>query len=86
MNIQYENYTFEPEGRTFNLFKTVKAKNAKTKKEYDKKNVLGWGMRFETCIETVITDKLADRQESLTLRQFVDEYKGIKEEIGKILS
>ena len=93
MKIKYKNYTFEPEGRRFNLFKTIRANkiDKTTKKptgeEYDRDDVLGYGMSFDLCIETIISDLMCAKEEEMSLRQFIDEYKGLKiqllEEISK---
>lgn len=84
MKIKYEVYTVEPEGRNFNLYKTVsaKVKGVDSTRELD----LGWGLRFETVIETIIKDKMAEGNEVFTLREYVDEYKKVKDDILKILS
>lgn len=87
MKIQFKNYTLEPDGRNFNLHKTVMATATKETKErsvgetYERDVEMGYGMRFETCIQTIITDMMADRDTVFTLRQYIDEYKALKDEI-----
>ena len=84
MKIKYKNYTLEPEGRRFNLYKTVKANkiDKKTKKPtgevYDREENYGYGMSFDLCIETIISDSLCEKNEELSLRQYIDEYKELK--------
>lgn len=78
MNIQYGKYRLEPEGRSFNLIKTT---DRVSKKGGLVELSMGYGMRFETCIESIITDKLADRDETFTLRQYIDEYKALRTEL-----
>jgi hypothetical protein len=39
-------------------------------------------MRFETCIEAIIKDKMAAKDEILTLRQYIDEYKELKDSLN----
>ena len=87
MKIQFKNYTLEPDGRNFNLYKTVSATATKETKErsigetYNRDVEMGYGMRFETCVQSIITDMMADRNEVVTLRQYIDEYKALKNEI-----
>lgn len=80
MNIEYENYLLEPEFRQFNLYKTIQRKK-KDGTLYDDTVVIGYGMRFETCIEAICKDKMADRDELIGIRQYLDEYKKLKDEI-----
>lgn len=81
MKITYKNYTIEPEARAYNLWKTVVGFKKETKEKYNREDSLGYGMQFETCIEAIIKDSLADRKESISLRQYIDEYKSLKSEI-----
>jgi len=78
MNIKYGAYRLEPEGRSFNLYKDTGKLN---KKQRPVEQTMGYGMRFETCIETIIKDKLADIGEILTLRGYIDEYRALKTEL-----
>ena len=84
MNIVYKNYTLEPEGRNYNLYKTVKAKKVDkltkqpTGEEYEKDINYGYAMTFEICVETIIKDMLCEREEAFSLRQYIDEYKQLK--------
>ena len=79
----YKNYTLEPEDRRFNLYKAVTRTKEATGEKYDSQDSLGYGMSLDHCIETIITDSLADKQETLTLRQYIDEYKKLKTEVLK---
>jgi len=80
MTIQYKEYTLEPEGNAFNLYKNVPTESKKGVKGF-RDDVMGFAMRFETCIEAIIKDKMASRDEILTLRQYIDEYKELKDEV-----
>lgn len=80
MKIEYGIYSIEPENMAYNLFKKVVAKKKKTGEEYENNLNLGWGMRFETCIEKMITDSLADNQSTVSLREYIDEYRKIRED------
>ncbi len=84
MKIKYEVCTVEPEGRNYNLYKTVK--NTVKGVASTKEESYGFGLRFETVIETIIKDKLSEGNEVFTLREYVDEYKKVKDDILKILS
>ncbi len=78
MKIKYEKYTIEPENNQFNLYKSVKSIKKDTGLEYEREENMGWGMRYETCIERIIKDKLAERDEIISLRKYIDEYKLLK--------
>ena len=71
MFIIYKNYVIEPEFRMFNLFKTGNKKRI----------VMGYGLRFETMIDTIVKDSLEDINEQVTFQQYIDAYKKLKEEV-----
>ena len=89
MEIKYKNYTLEPEGTVFNLHKEVNVnictkegkKNVPTGKTKTKKEIMGWGMSFERCIEHIIKDTMNKGKATLTLRKYIDEYKALKTKI-----
>ena len=72
-----------PEGSGFNLFKKTgrTSINKKTGKESSIDDNMGWGMRFERCVEIIIKDILAEDAEVLSLRQYIDEYKKLHEDL-----
>jgi len=80
MNIEYENYLLEPEFRQFNLYKSIQRKR-KDGTLYDDTVVMGYGMRFETCIEAICKDKMADRNETISIRKYIYEYNLLNDEI-----
>lgn len=80
MNIRYKEYTIEPDGANFNLFKEVDGKT-KTGEAKVINQSIGWGMKFTTCIDRIIKDTLASRTETVSLAYFVDEYRKLKNEI-----
>jgi hypothetical protein len=81
MYIIYENYKLEVEQGRFNLLKFRPKTNKKTRVVTDNYYVLGYGKTFEACIYDIIIDKLADRNETFTLHQYIDEYKALKTKI-----
>ena len=91
MEIKYKNYTLEPEGTTFNLHKEVTVnistkpekgkKSVPTGKTKTKKEIMGWGMSFERCVEHIIKDTMNSKKVTLTLRKYIDEYKALKTKI-----
>lgn len=85
MKIKYKNYTIEPEGANFNLFKESDSKS-KTTGEVSKVNTnIGWGMKFTTCIDRIIKDTLADNNETVSLAYFIDEYRKLKNKITETI-
>jgi hypothetical protein len=81
MKITYKNFLLEPEGRAFNLYKIIERKNKKSGVYLPFNEIIGYGMRFETCVESIIKDLLSGRDEQFTLRQYIDEYKKLKTEL-----
>ncbi len=87
MKIKFRDYTLEPEGRNFNLYKLVTivaekdTKNQKKGQEYKTDKNMGWSMRFETCIDTIIKDVMNERDVVLELKEYIAEYRSLKEEV-----
>ena len=81
MKIKYGVYTIEPENRAYNLFKDVTSIRKKTKEKYISQINLGWSMTFEVCLEKIIADSLADKDETFTIRQYIDEFKEMKDKL-----
>jgi len=84
MKIKFLEYTMEPEDVRFNLYKSIKRINEKTQQQYDDELNIGYGMTFEHCVDRIAKDILADRGEVLTLRQYISEYRKIKDEILEV--
>ena len=86
MKIQYKEYTLEPENTHYNLYKEREGKVMEKVdgKLVDTGNVqqvvetLGYGMSFEHCVEIIIKDILNTREEIVSLRQYINEYKELK--------
>ena len=85
MNIIYKNYRLEPEGSRFNLYKTVKGTNPKTKEPCENEKTIGYSMRLETIVDEIIHDKLADKQGNTSLQEWIRQYKEAAKDIKTIL-
>ena len=92
MKIKYKEYTLEPEGTLFNLYRDVKKptytkvgikgeRPTTTGKFHVVNENLGWSMSFERCVEIIIKNSLNSKKETLSLRKYIDEYKSLKSKI-----
>ena len=81
MIIKYKEYTLEPEGRCYNLYKTKTAHKKSTGHAYLTDDVIGYGMRFETCIEHIAKDIMSDIKETKSLKQYIEQYRLLRAEI-----
>jgi hypothetical protein len=81
MKIKFKEYTLEPEGARYNLYKTVQATNKKTNEKYDTEQNIGYGMTMETAIDIMAKDILNDVQAIVSLETYLQKYKEIVNEI-----
>lgn len=72
MKIQFENYIMYPEDIRFNLTKTVIRK-----KEVTGEVSLGYAMTFEHCINVIAHDKLASDNKTVSVTEWIKEYKSV---------
>ena len=87
--IKYKKYLIEQEQTWFNLHESKKAKNKTTGKFYDTTTTHGHGYNFPGLIEKIKlleVGKKVEKGEIETLKQWVDEYKVLHDEIKDILS
>lgn len=92
MKIKYKEYTLEPEGTHYNLYKDVRKeigtpvgkKGERSKPTGKFKTItenVGWGMSFEHCVEIIIKSSLNSKKDVVSLRKYIDEYKELKTKI-----
>ena len=77
MNIKFENYVMVPEDVRFNLTKTVTRKKEDSGEEYQGEVSLGYAMTFEHCIDVIAHDKLASDDKTVSITEWIKEYKSV---------
>jgi len=65
--------------------KVDKKTRVETGETYEDEQMIGYGMRLEACIMQIIADNLNKKEETVSLKQYLNEYKKEKDEILKIL-
>ena len=87
MDIVYKNYKAYAERGRFNLYKEKRQKAMQDTKNHKKGDIIkteisiGFGLRFESVIENIIKDKLADKKIVVTVKEYLEQYKKMKNEI-----
>jgi len=86
-NITLGRYTMKPQGRQFDLYKQVERTKGGgvVKKEvngpkYLEDQAMGFGMPFETCLDTIAKDRMEEIPGNMDIPTWIKMYKEIKEE------
>lgn len=69
----------------FDLVEKVVRQKKDSEDTYEAENILGYDMKIESCINTIISEKLKTKEETVTLKQFLEEYKKEKEQLLKTI-
>lgn len=92
MIIEYKNYKIEAENNRFNVYKSVTRNkiDIKTKKEIPNEiitsdDALGFGFTLTNAIRTIITHELECRNETYSLKEYINEFKKLLNEINDII-
>jgi hypothetical protein len=48
--------------------------------------LLGYGLPFETCLQTMVSIKLSHKEDTCTVLEYISLYKATVEEISKLIS
>ena len=65
----------------FDLIEKVIRTNQKTEQKYESEVTLCYDMSMENSIQTIISERLKKKQETVELSEFLDNYKKEKEEL-----
>ena len=87
MNIEFQNYILEPELGKFNIYKKVIRKKTggagkqatEETENYEGKDRLGYGFRFEQALKEIALDMLAEKEGTVSIEQWIKEYKEVSE-------
>lgn len=85
MNIEFENYRMEPEDCRFNLYKKGESTKKETGEKYESETVLGYAMSFERCLHVIATDILAEKEKTVSINEWIAEYKAIMNKLMNVL-
>lgn len=69
----------------WDLQKAVVRTKKESKEQYDDWEDCGYGMSMEHCAECIIAEELLDREEEVSLREYIEAYKKERQEILDIL-
>lgn len=72
-------------GNRFDLIEKVVRNKKDSEETYEGENVLGYDMQIESCINLIIAEKFKDNKETVSLKQFLEEYKKEKEQLLKTI-
>jgi len=65
----------------YDLIEKAVRTNKKTEEKYEAEVTLCYDMSLERAIETIISERLKKKQETVELSEFLDNYKSEKEEL-----
>ena len=66
----------------YNLSIPVKI-NAGTDKEREEYKIVGYGMPFDSCIKQIVDYRMAKLEGSYSLKEYIDLYENMVNELGK---
>lgn len=91
MKLTYKNYIAKSDGDRFNLTQikhlTAKEDGKKYKKgeKYTTEVLIGYGYYFENLLKKIITLELSNGENTLSIAEYIDEYKSLLEQIKTAL-
>lgn len=65
----------------FDLIKKVTRTKKESGEKYEAESVLGYDMKLEKAIETIISERMKDKEDTVELNEFLQAYKQEKEQL-----
>ena len=84
MDISYKNYILKQSGDRFDLYKTVIRTKKNSEETYQSEKDIGYGFTLENGVRRLIMEELANNNDVVTLKQFIEDYNKEREEINKL--
>jgi hypothetical protein len=83
MIIEYKDYKIVPSTNSagFDLIRKVERTKKDTTETYEGEDVLGYDMKIETIISTIIAIEMKKNVKTVSLQEFLTEYKSQKNEL-----
>jgi hypothetical protein len=83
MIIEYKDYKIVPSTNSagFDLIRKVERTKKDTTETYEGEDVLGYDMKIETIISTIIAIEMKKKVKTVSLQEFLTEYKSQKQEL-----
>ena len=83
MIIEYKDYKMVPSTNSagFDLIRKVERTKKDTTETYEGEDVLGYDMKIETIISTIIAIEMKKNVKTVSLQEFLTEYKSQKQEL-----
>jgi len=92
MIITYKKFKIEPQNNGFDLIKQYVSRkigdgdrNNPTGEIYIKEDIIAYNASLDYCIKTIIQLEMKEKQETVTLKEFLQEFKKIQTEIENLL-
>jgi hypothetical protein len=92
MNIKIKDFIIKQQESGFDLIRIVKSKrlgdgtlSKPNGKEYDKEVEIAYNIPFELCLDKIIHLTLLDKNSIVEIREFINEYRFIKNEVLNVL-
>jgi len=87
MNIEYKNYVIaQSQSDRFHLQKKVLRKKKDDETEYEVLDDMAYDVKLDSAINFIIHEELSEKKETVTLKEFLNEFKREKEELMKVLN
>ena len=87
MIIEYKNYVMkQTSNNRFDLQEKITRTKKGTEENYEALNDLAYDVRLEYAIELIVFEELRKREETVTLKEYLREFKKEKEELLNVIN
>lgn len=87
MIIKVEKYVLSQSTNSngFDLSEVVEKTKKETGEKYAGEKPIGYDMRLETCVETIVMNNLKEKEDVVGLNEFIEVFKEEKQKISNLL-
>lgn len=85
MNIIYKDYKIKVEPSSYTLYKVGVVEKGKTKGE-SRESEIGYYTSMDSCIKKIIRSELAEKNEDVTLKEFLKQHNELLTELTKLIN
>ena len=88
MDIEYKKFVIASSANSsrFNLLERIIRTNKVTKEKTNETKVLGYDMSFEVCLSEILNLRLQEKKKTVTIKDYIEEYKKERQELLNILN
>jgi len=80
-----DNYSLIVQEQGYDLIEKIERTKKKSNETYKSEKTLGYNMSLESAVNRVVKLKLKDYDVVLTLKEFLEEFKQIRDQINKLI-